>query len=94
MSKLMPSRGNIDYTQHTGAKGGAALGRTRDFLKEPDEFRELDEGKRQSRDVVGDLSDEDQHYAKSGAGKGTGCAPALKSARSGDKSLTAIKPRG
>ncbi len=39
MSKLMPSRGNIDYTQHTGAKGGAALGRERCFLKEPDAFR-------------------------------------------------------
>jgi hypothetical protein len=39
MSKLMPSRGNIDYTQHTGAKGGAALGRTRDFLKEPSPFQ-------------------------------------------------------
>ena len=39
MSKVMPSRGNVDYTQHTGAKGGAVLGRTRDFLKEPDAFR-------------------------------------------------------
>lgn len=29
----------MDYSQHTGAKGGPALGRTRDFMKEPDAFR-------------------------------------------------------
>lgn len=29
----------MDFTQHTGAKGGPALGRTRDFMKEPDAFR-------------------------------------------------------
>ncbi len=39
MSKVLPSVGNVDYTQHTGAKGGAVLGRTRDFMKEPDAFR-------------------------------------------------------
>lgn len=75
------------------AKGGAVLGRARDFLKEPVEFREPDEGKRQSADVVGDTADEDQKYAKSGPGAGKGCGPALKDVSTGDKCLKAIKPR-
>lgn len=76
-----------------GAKGGAVLGRTRDFLKEPDEFRNPDNGRRQSADVVGDTADDDQKYAKSGPDAGKGCGPALKDASSGDKSLKPIKPR-
>ncbi len=44
----------IDYSQHTGAKGGAVLGRTRDFLKEPDAFR-TDKG-----------PGAEQNYAKTG----------------------------
>lgn len=72
------------------AKGGPTLGRTRDFLKEPVEFRAPDEGKHQSPDVVGVLADEDQNYAKSGAGKGNGCNPAPKAR---GKELPAIKPR-
>ena len=76
------------------AKGGGVLGRTRDFLKECVEFREPEEGKRQSADVVGDLADSDQKYAKSGAGKGTGDGPALKDVSKGDsKSLRPVKPR-
>lgn len=67
------------------AKGGGVLGRTRDFLKEPVEFRNPEEGKRQSADVVGVLADEDQNYAKSGAGAGKGCGPALKDASKGTK---------
>ena len=63
------------------AVGGPVYGRTRDFLKEPVEFREKDEGKRQSPDVVGDSADEDQKYAKSGVGSGKGihAPPAEKS---------------
>ncbi len=54
MSKLMPSRGNVDYTQHTGAKGGAVLGRTRDFMKEPDVFRtDTGPGAKQDYDKTG-----------------------------------------
>lgn len=76
------------------AKGGAVLGRTRDFLKETDEFRNPDEGKRQSPDVVGDTADEDQKYAKSGIGSGKGFGPKLKDVSEGDcKSLKPIKPR-
>ena len=75
------------------AKGGGSLGRSRDFLKEPVEFRDKDEGERRSQDVVGDTADEDQKYAKSGIGSGKGCGPALKDVSSGDKSLPAIKPR-
>lgn len=73
------------------AKGGPALGRTRDFLKEPDEFRDSDEGRRESPDVVGDTADEDQKYGKSGPGRGNGCYPAPKAR---GKELPAIKPRG
>lgn len=72
------------------AKGGPALGRTRDFLKEPVEFREPDEGMRQSPGVVGDTADADQKYGKSGAGQGNGCVPAPKAR---GKSLPAVKPR-
>lgn len=78
----------------SAAKGGPALGRTRDFLKETDEFRNPDEGKRQSAGVVGDTADEDQNYAKAGAGKGSGFGPKLDKVCCGDsKSLKPIKPR-
>ena len=80
------SKSSPDLSLHTGAKGGGQLGRTRDFLKEPVEFRDPDEGKRQSRDVVGVLSDEDQNYVKTGKG-------GKLSKETGDKSLKAIKPR-
>lgn len=46
---------NVEY-----AKGGGQLGRTRDFLKEPDRFRE--DG--QSRT--------DENFGKSGTGDGAG----------------------
>lgn len=76
--------------QESFANGGPVLGRTRDFLKEPVEFRRDEEGKRVSKDVVGDTADEDQKYAKSGAGKGDGivAAPPAKG-----KQLPVIKPR-
>jgi hypothetical protein len=72
------------------AKGGGVLGRTRDFLKEPVEFRKPSEGDRKNADVVGDTADADQKYAKSGIGAGTGLnkPPAAK-----DKSLKAVMPR-
>jgi hypothetical protein len=73
------------------AAGGPVLGRTRDFLKEPVEFREKDEGNRQNADVVGDLSDADQKYGKDGAGKGTGMVAPPKCGP--NKSLKAVKPR-
>lgn len=54
MSKLMPSRGNIDYTQHTGAKGGGVLGRERCFLKEPSPFQtDSGPGAKQDYDKTG-----------------------------------------
>jgi hypothetical protein len=68
------------------AKGGPVYGRTRDFLKEPVEFRDRDEGKRQSQDVVGDTADADQKYAKSGAGAGRGIhAPPSEKSKSAAK---------
>ena len=54
------------------AQGGPVYGRTRDFLKEPVEFRDRGEGDRQNPDVVGDTADKDQKYGKSGIGAGTG----------------------
>lgn len=76
------------------AKGGAALGRVRDFTKEPVEFRDPDEGKMEKPGyLTGSLADKDQEYAKSGAGKGTGYAGGTLTKRTGDKALPAIKPR-
>lgn len=49
------------------AAGGPVLGRVREFLKEPDEFRDKDEGDASA--------DEDQKYGKSGDGKGSGVKP-------------------
>lgn len=67
------------------AAGGPVLGRTRNFLKEPDEFRDPDEGDARA--------DADQLYAKSGEGSGKGDGPSPGPKRSGDKSLKAVKPR-
>lgn len=89
----MSTKASPNFAEHTGASGGGQLGRSRDFLKEPVEFRDPDEGKRKNRDVVGDTADEDQNYAKSGAGKGMGCGPGPAAKRTGDKSLKAVKPR-
>lgn len=61
------------------AAGGPVLGRTRQFLKEPDEFRNPDE-----RNAA---ADEDQIYGKTGSGS-------KLNKRTGDKSLKAVKPRG
>lgn len=72
MSKVQPSLGNVDYTQHTGAKGGAALGRTRNFMKEEDAFR-TDKGPGAK-----------QEYGKTGKGgelsklEGDKCLPTVK----------------
>lgn len=80
--------GDVHSTSY--AAGGPVLGRTVDFMKTPDEFREADEGERKSADVVGDTSDEDQKYAKSGEGAGKGFTKPPKQA---SKSLKAVKPR-
>lgn len=66
------------------AKGGQALGRVRNFMKEPDEFRNPDEG-----DAA---ADEDQKYGKEGDGKGQGIAGgAPKPAK--DKTVKTAMPR-
>lgn len=36
----MSTKASPNYSEHTGAKGGGQLGRSRDFMKEPDAFRE------------------------------------------------------
>jgi hypothetical protein len=64
------------------AKGGGQLGRTKDFMKTPDQFR--DDGT--SRETGGDKADQD--YGKDGPAKGK-ANPA-----GADKSLKAIKPKG
>lgn len=72
MSKVLPSLGNVDYTQHTGAKGGASLGRSRSFLKEESPFQ-TDSGPGAKQD-----------YAKTGKGgelsklEGDKCLPTVK----------------
>lgn len=67
------------------AAGGPVLGRTRNFMKEHDEFRDPDH--------ANPNFDEDNTYGKEGEGKGTGYAGGSLSKRSGDKSLKAVKPK-
>lgn len=70
----MLSKGMKPAPAHYAA-GGPVLGRTRDFLKEQVEFRDMDEGEREhdnSPTVVGDTADADQKYGKSGPGAGSG----------------------
>jgi hypothetical protein len=62
------------------AKGGGVLGRTTDFMKTPDRFRDS-QFKKQTEDDYGG--------SKTGLGSGKVTAPAVK-----EKSLKAIKPRG
>ena len=64
------------------AAGGPVLGRTRDFMKIKDEFRDPDERNPNA--------DEDNKYGKSGDGAGTGF---VKPGAAKDKSLKAVKPR-
>ena len=65
------------------AAGGPVLGRTRDFMKIKDEFRDPDESNA--------AADEDQNYAKSGEGSGKGFVKPPSAPK--DKSLKAVKPR-
>lgn len=67
------------------AAGGPVLGRTRNFMKEHDEFRDPDH--------IDPNFDEDNTYGKEGEGKGTGYAGGSLAKRSGDKSLKAVKPK-
>ena len=90
MSSIPMTKGSPPQTA-SYATGGSVLGRTRSFLKEEVEFREPDEGERESRDVVGDMSDEDQKYGKGGPGKGRGMVPPPPERM--NKSLSPVKPR-
>lgn len=73
------------------AKGGAKLGRTRDFIKEPDGADQLEKGFK----VYKNPSMKEDSYGKPGAdtvAKGSGeCGPQTK--REGDKCLPTVKPR-
>lgn len=75
------SEGNMSYAKGgeirnmSYAKGGPVLGKTSNFMKVPDEFRDPDEANA--------VADEDQKYGKSGEGAGKGFikppkAPATK----------------
>ena len=88
MSKSYAKGGDMEACSY--AEGGPVLGRVRDFLKEPVEFRDRGEGKRQSQDVVGDTADADQKYGKTGpgAGKGMHAPPAEKG-----KPMKTVLPR-
>lgn len=59
-----------DVREACYASGGSVLGRTRDFMKEPDEFRDPSHAT--------PAADKDQKYGKDGPGKGSGCCPAPK----------------
>lgn len=64
------------------AAGGPVIGKVSNFMKVPDEFRDPDEG-----DAT---ADEDQKYAKSGEGSGTGF---IKPPKAASKCLPPVKPR-
>lgn len=68
------------------AEGGPVLGRVREFMKEPVDFRMADNAD-QSK------GDEDNAYAKSGIGAGKGIKGGPPPKRTGDKSMKAVKPR-
>jgi len=73
------------------AKGGAKLGRSRDFLKESDGEDQRYGGTATYKNPDSD----DENYGKAGAvtvNKGTGFK-GVQTKRTGDKSLPAIKPR-
>lgn len=65
------------------AEGGAVLGRTKDFLKTPDRFRDS-QFKKGTEDVFGKSDGDSDDMASS---KGVPTAPK-------DKCLTPVKPRG
>ena len=73
--------GNVQSCSY--AAGGPVLGRTRNFMKEPDEFRDPDH--------ANPGADDDQLYGKSGEGKGNGMCGGAPPAKG--KSLSAVKPR-
>src|SRR5258708_2565934 len=81
------------------AKGGAKLGRSRDFLKESDGTDQTYNGNKPYDNPDGPLQDygKDKKYGKAGAPsttveKGFGVVP-VKPKRTGDKSLAAVTPR-
>lgn len=87
----MYAKGSKPQDLSDSAKGGPALGRTREFMKEEDQFRAAYHGDKQGPgDVVGDIAADDNKYAKSGIGAGKGMVPPPKAR---GKSLPAIKPR-
>lgn len=68
--------------QASYAAGGPVLGRTVDFMKTPDEFRDPRH--------ANPAADADQKYGKSGPGAGKG---EVKAPAAAGKSLKAVKPR-
>ena len=68
------------------AAGGPVLGRKREFLKEPVDFRDPGEANQAN-------NDEDNLYAKSGIGSGKGVAPVPPNTTK-NKALKTVKPRG
>jgi hypothetical protein len=85
------AKGERPRDQEDRAKGGAVLGRVRDFMKEEDQFRAAYHGDKEGPgDRTGDITSDDNKYGKSGegAGKGMCAAPPARG-----KSLKAIKPR-
>lgn len=81
-----------DFGMHTGAKGGASLGRHRDFLKESDGADQTYTGTKPYQNP----DKKDSVYGKKAAvtvHKGHGNPPAVNPVRTGDKSMKPVKPR-
>lgn len=77
----MAKGGMAMHNNASYAQGGEVLGRTRNFMKEPDPFRD-DGTSREGPDAL------DQDYGK------TGSAAGKANPKGRDKSLKAVKPRG
>ncbi len=78
---VMANKGYLGKTESYAA-GGPVLGKVSNFMKMKDEFRDPDEGNPDA--------DEDQLYAKSGPGAGTG---EVKPPAAKGKCLPVIRPR-
>lgn len=78
----MSTKAAPNYSEHTGAKGGGQLGRSRDFLKESD-APDANIVKRHGSSAYKNPTTSLQDYSSKGA-------PAK---RTGDKCLPTVKPR-
>jgi hypothetical protein len=72
------------------AEGGAVLGRTREFMKEPSPFRSSMDGLPPKNQILGEGGEPTNVYGKGGQGQAKGSE---KNPPGKDKSLKTVKPR-